>query len=429
MRPLSIRSKLVRVFVSQAVFISVATFLGVLASAKVVENVLLKRALAEEADHFWGLYAQNPNVGLPNTRNLTGYLAARDSMQAVPEVLRGLKSDYVRITIDNTRPIVYRSDRDDLSLYLVFNGQQVSNLTFFFGVAPLSIVLITIYIGAWLAYRQSRLAISPVVQLAETVGRFDVGSDGLKKLDLDEIRAAADSEVLVLVDALQSFTGRLDAFVRREQNFTRDASHELRTPLAVIKGSLDVLENSAEARQPALQRIRRTVNDMEALLETLLLLARESELNLPAQSVILNDLVKQILETIADRDNANISIKLSEHDLLEIQAPEKVLSILFNNLLSNAVDYTERGEVLITLAGNTVTIEDNGPGMSADDLANIFEPFYRARATSDRRGHGLGLAIVKRLCDRFHWRIEMESELGKGTKVQVLFPKTGANAL
>jgi His Kinase A (phosphoacceptor) domain. len=129
-----------------------------------------------------------------------------------------------------------------MRLYLVFEEQQIALLAFYFGVVPLSLALLLIYLFSWLSYRQSKQVISPVIKLARLVEKFDFRSQSLALLDLDDLRETSDSDVIKLIDAIDHFTECTEQFIKREKNFTRDASHELRTPLAVIKSSLALLQ-------------------------------------------------------------------------------------------------------------------------------------------------------------------------------------------
>ncbi|HAH80815.1 MAG TPA: sensor histidine kinase, partial [Gammaproteobacteria bacterium] len=143
-------------------------------------------------------------------------------------------------------------------------SENVSDLAFFFGILPLSIALVFIYGLSFLTYRLSHRAISPIVQLADYLERFpfEKASHETSGKDLQKLRTLANAEVDVMIDAIDSFTERLDAYIERERIFTRDASHELRTPIAVFKGSLDLLQRQSERPQEdlrALARMRRTV--------------------------------------------------------------------------------------------------------------------------------------------------------------------------
>ena len=420
-----LRYKLLRAFLLQIGLISIATLFGVLAAAKVVEDLLVRTALEGEAAHFWNLYQKNSDQPRPDTMNLAGYLAVDNDFSEVPESLRRLQPGYVRTQLDGRHPIVYVEDRNNARLFLVFDEEQVAELSFFFGVVPLSLVLGLIYLFAWLSYRQASQAVSPVVKLARKVDRFDLRTQRIAELDLSELRESTDSEVIILVDALDQFTERLQLFIERERNFTRDASHELRTPLTVIKSSLALLQKRPDyqpAEAKALDMIERTVRDMEALIDTLLLLAREESSPLPEDDILVNDLLTNLVEQIGrTAGNGRVHLDMEENCLLSVRAPEKVLTILFSNLLRNAFNYTHEGLISVTIDERRVSVADSGPGIGREQLHSVFEPFYRGR--TDSNGHGLGLAIVKRLCNRFGWSLKVRSKPGEGTCFTVVFPK------
>ncbi|MDT8448581.1 MAG: HAMP domain-containing sensor histidine kinase [Wenzhouxiangellaceae bacterium] len=421
----SIRTKLVRVFLIQILAISVATALGVWAAAFVVEQVLVREALNGEAEHFWSHYEKDPSFPLPNTDNLTGYLVGDPGREPAPEWLRGAESGYGREhTPSDTDPVVHVSERDGRKLILVFDEMQVSSLAFWFGIAPLTGVLLLIYLLTWAGYLMSRRAVSTVVQLADAVRSFDFREGNFDALRLQEFGDTTDAEVLALINALEQFSNRLERFVQRERNFTRNASHELRTPLAVLKGNVDLLRRFPDSpqRDQIVARMTRTVRDMESLVETLLILARESESKLAWSSVVLNDLVAEQFDQVKGAiDRPGVETRLTADCLLETEAPERVLAIIFHNLLRNAMTFTDSGQVSVHIDRNSVTVRDTGCGMSEADLERAFEPFYRAHDRSNE-GYGLGLAIVSRLCRRFGWPLEADSELGSGTMFRITFP-------
>jgi len=428
----SIKTKLVRVFLMQILAISVATVLGVYAAAKVVEQVLVREALNGEAEHFWELYQADPDFSLPYTDNLRGYMRGDPTKQPPPSWLGDMGPGFERrVSVDGRRPVIHVSERDGKRLYLVFDEMQVSSLAFWFGIAPLTGVLLLIYLLSWIGYVMSRQAVSPLVRLSEVVRSFDFQQGNFDAFELDQFADSTDPDVLALMNALEQFTIRLRQFVARERNFTRNASHELRTPLAVLKGNLDLLRKFPDSpkRDEVVLRMQRTVKDMESLVETLLILARESESKLAWSSVVLNDLVADQLEQVQRAiPKSDVETRVTAECVLETQAPERVLGIIFHNLLRNAMTFTETGSVTVHIDRYSVSVRDTGCGMSSADLERAFEPFYRAHDRSNE-GYGLGLAIVSRLCRRFGWPLEVDSELGSGTVFRVNFPKASSVGL
>lgn len=421
-----INTKLVRVFLIQILAISVATVLGVFVAGLIAERVLVKEALSGEAEHFWDHYEKDAAFPLPNTNNLTGYLSVSGNEQTLPEWLRGHEDGFYRVHHSpGFEPLVSVSSRGDARLFLVFDEVQVSQLALYFGLAPLTAVLLLIYLLTWVGYVMSRRAVSTMVKLADRVRNYDLKGGEFEPFQATEFGGVDDSEALTLVNAFNQFITRMESSMQRERNFTRNASHELRTPLAVVKANLDLLErfDRPDKRQSVIDRMRRTVDGMEDLVETLLLLAREAESSLITSSVSLNELLAELLEELGEAlSKPGVVYRLSAQGELKIEAPKRVLAILFTNLVRNAMMYTDSGSVEVIIDRRGVVVKDTGCGMGEGDIERMFEPFVRGHDRSNE-GYGLGLAIVWRLCDRFGWDLRATSEEGVGTEIHIEFPR------
>ncbi|WP_022952494.1 sensor histidine kinase [Leucothrix mucor] len=426
MQATGIRNKLIRVFIVQMLFISVITALGVYVAAIIVEQVMIRTALENEAIHYWQVSDQDPKHPTPNTDNLRGYLASDGDYSKVPEVLRAIEPGFGRAALNDHEPIVYVEDRGTKRLFLIFDEQSVRKLSFYFGVVPLSLALMVIYLSAWFAYRSSHKTLSPLMSLAQTMRSFDLSKDKLDSLHLDDYtQTGVDDEVHVLADSLKEFTQRLKRQLQREREFTHDVSHELRTPLAVIRGSLEILNKQANInpiQQRAINRMQTTSGDMLSIIETLLVLARDSDTSeSPRETVQLNQLMPTIINQVNSTHNADnhVVIELQDGAELEVSAPVQAVSIVLSNLLRNACNYTHEGLVSVKIEADSVSIGDNGEGIAADEIERIQQPFQRSSSQAD--GYGLGLDIVRRLCERFGWELDIRSEVGKGTVVRVRF--------
>ncbi|MCH8545031.1 MAG: HAMP domain-containing histidine kinase [Alcanivorax sp.] len=417
-----VQHRLTRVYLMQVVLISLATVFGVMATAKIVEHVLVKQALKREAEHFWAIYETDPEFARPDTRHMLGLLTQPDgSGDPIPDSFQPLTPGYHRVDLAGDRPIVFVEDFDDARLYLIFDERRVAALALVFGVLPLTGVLLVIYLMSFITWRKSRQLMSPLVQLAEMLRGAPITDPRAARPEFDLIETEADSEVAVLVAALEAYADRLLDFVERERQFTRDASHELRTPLAVIRANLELL-GARFPGVPSVQRIEDTVGDMEALIATLLLLARSEHRQLPEERLIVNDLVVNMVERLQPLSTSkNVALRSEQRSMLKLTAPEQVLSIVITNLVRNAINYTNSGSVEVIVGKNDVIVRDTGPGINPDDLERLLQPFERG-VGSQEGGHGLGLAIVQRLCERFKWKLEVASEVGHGTQVRISFP-------
>lgn len=423
----NLRHKLIRVFLLQIAFISIIALGGVYAAKLLLENVMIRAALESEAAHFWERYDNNPEFQLPDVSNLLGFIAINGDLTTIPEAFYDLKPGLNRAVYDNAHPIVYVEDNNNARLYLIFDEASVSRLALVFGILPLASVLIILYISAWISYRMAHKAISPMSLLADRVANTDLKDGQWVDIPLEDIKADSDIETLSLIKAIEDFAERLESFVERERQFTRDASHELRTPIAVLSSSLELLERKFqdEEAKPVIERMQRTITSMQSLIETLLVLAREGQTSFESKIVNVNNLLKTKLEECEEiYKDKNLNITFESASELSIKAPEKLLEVLMNNLITNAFNYTSQGEINVGVTENGFWVADTGEGINKEDVEEIFKPFYRIDKQRDesnpkKKGYGLGLSIVKKICERCNWSISVDAEREVGTKIIV----------
>jgi len=414
-----------KAFLFQAVIIGGVAMLSVWAAAFVLEEVLIKQALRDEAVYFWEHRRAEPSFPLPDTRNLTGFLEG-DTGNPVPAAYAEFEPGFHDLKSGSDFSLVHVSEGEGRRLYLLFDGENVGHLAFVFGLVPLAGVLLVLYLSAWISYRQSRRAVSPVIALARTVRNLDPEHPDKDAFKAAEFNQDADHEVATLADALARFAERIGNFVERERNFTRDASHELRSPLTVIRIAADMLMSEQELSGPArasVMRIQRSARDMEELVEAFLLLARESEQSLSRDPVQVNALLRDEVDRAREvLGSDRIQVDITENAELRVVASERVLSVVFGNLIRNALSYTDEGRVAITVDADCVRIADSGIGMPEQEIQKVFNPFYRG-GDSRRGGHGVGLTIVRNISQRFGWQVDIESESQVGTTITVGFPQ------
>ena len=426
-----ITRRLARVIFLQLLFISVITVLGVIVAAKVVEGVMMRAAMEGEARHFWDNYEKDPSHSLPNTDNLLGYLEVDGSNQYAPESLREIEPGYGRANVNGKEQLVFVDRRilngRSATLYLIFDEESVAALSFYFGVVPLSLVLIVIYLTAYVGFKHSRKAISPVVALASRLRDFQPKQNKLVDLELSNLKTAnVDDEINTLVDSLNGFTAEINEFIDRERRFTRDASHELRTPLTVIKGSAEYLAATSELgpnQQKSLERILRTVQDMNELVTALLILARGNKKLPTLDRISVNEVIDNQLEQLALTHNLDqhVTVDLQDRQQITVSATRQFTEAVIGNLLRNAFNYTRKGEVTVILDDGVLEICNRGEGVLPVDSEKIFEPFVRGQKDTKSNGYGVGLDLVKRLCELFNWQVEGEYSVERGMIFRVVF--------
>ncbi len=422
-----ISARLGRLFAIQIAVISLTIVAGVFAIAFIVTDVLSREALEGEADHYWRRSASSAEAPLPDTDNMVGFLARHNDVASLPLVLRDKLPGYGRVMFEGKESLLHVSDGPVGRLYLIFRQEQVSRLTLYFGVIPGALVLLLIYGLSYFMYRLSQQAVSPLIRLSRRLEAYKPLLHGDGQLSLEDLRSDADVETATMIDALDRFAHRLEAFAKRERDFARDASHELRTPLAVLGASLDLLDRNADRpdrERECLFRMRRAVMHMQALTESLLMLAREDDIPVEAGGADVNGLTHEQIELLRDRalETGN-TIRLEEQARVRIDAPDRLLCIALSNLLTNSLNYTRNGTITVVVGSDFLTVRDTGVGMNAEEAQNAFEPFFRG-GTAARElasGHGLGLAIVRRIANRLRWTTEIESERGVGTTITLRF--------
>ena len=225
-------------------------------------------------------------------------------------------------------------------------------------------------------------------------------------------------EISRLVKTLNGMLDRIAAGARRQREFIGDASHELKSPIAAIRAQLEVALARADADWPRVGNATHAeVLRMQALVEDLMGLAQIDELRpgaLSCEELDLDDVVRTEAKRI---EGAEIS--LAQVAPVRMMANERALRRLVHNLLNNAARYGA-GHVAVELERHgdhaILTIEDDGPGISREDRARIFERFTRIESSRSRDGggSGLGLALAKSVIDAHGGEIRVEDGIRFG---------------
>ncbi len=218
-----------------------------------------------------------------------------------------------------------------------------------------------------------------------------------------------------------------------QRRFINDVSHELRTPLTIIRGYIDLLEtcgaDDPELFNEAVTSIKKSAQNMQSLIESLLFLARADQGRQPLNKVPieLDELLKKFIE-----DYQSPRIEISKLTPCRILADGEFLKKMFAAFLDNALRYSAPDtvvEVELTTELDTATLKfiDKGIGIATEDRAKIFDRFYRIDKSRTKQFNGessvgLGLSVAKWIADRHGIIIEVESELGAGSTFILTIP-------
>jgi signal transduction histidine kinase len=233
---------------------------------------------------------------------------------------------------------------------------------------------------------------------------------------------------------------RLARRTELSQRLAPSLAHELRTPLTAILGHLEIL-NSCEFNEESLWRrslgfVSSESERLARLVEDMLYLARLERAPLDLKPFDLARVADEVIANLAHLAEVNqvvLSLQAPFGLPLAYADPDRIRQVLIN-LLDNAIKYAPGCSVTIQIARQgdrlAVQVQDSGPGVPAQDLAHIFEPFYRSEARPARpRGSGLGLAIVQSILEQHQAPIQASSEAGSGTRFSFSLPTESAKPL
>lgn len=227
----------------------------------------------------------------------------------------------------------------------------------------------------------------------------------------------------------------IETMVKKQKRFISDAAHEIKTPLTAMKTTLEVALRdknlSHDERMETMQSTIQEIDKLNLLASRLLSQSRhQNENNSHVEQISVKEAITKSVDKLKNiAKSKNLSLKTEITDST-INANFIEIEELFINLIDNAIKYSSPNDEIIIKAKQmknlcVVSVEDNGKGISEEDLPHIFEPFYRAdksRTNSHTEGYGLGLAISKEIVDKYLGEIKINSALKKGTIVTVKFP-------
>lgn len=262
--------------------------------------------------------------------------------------------------------------------------------------------------------------------------------DGTKKIrrgDFDvRIQQQGLTEFDVIIDDINSMAEELAGIETLRSDFIANVSHELKTPLAVIQSYASMLQNedlTNEERSEYVKTLIAASRRLSNLITNILKLSKlENQQIFP--DIQSFDLSEQLAECLFGFESAieekNLQIEADIIPGVYIRSDAELLTLVWNNIISNAVKFTDNGgRISISLSTENgaavVSVADTGCGISRETGRHIFEKFYQGDTSRVTEGNGLGLALVKRVVDIVRGEIELTSELGVGSTFTVRIPE------
>lgn len=282
------------------------------------------------------------------------------------------------------------------------------------------LVVVFIALGSVIGSLSSQYMISPVRKITK---RIEEISEENLSARLDPVDT--QDELMELTDRINAMLDSLQQAFERQENFVSDASHELKTPLSVIAGYANLLrrwgKDDPKILDEAVEAISRESENMRRIVDQLLWLAKLGNFT-------VNETVFNLYETVDDIV-AGYKMTATKHEVtlagdasISLKTDKNLVTEAVRTLVDNAIKYTPPGgTVKITVArddgGASVSVADNGIGISEEDRKHVFERFYRCDKVRGRESGscGLGLTICKSIVEMMGGKISVESELGKGS--------------
>jgi signal transduction histidine kinase len=288
--------------------------------------------------------------------------------------------------------------------------------------------LVALVVVGGLALYLSRRITKPVLALSDAADEVSKG-----RYDVEVPHVPGGGEIGHLANRFREMTARLAEAEERERNFLMSVSHELRTPLTAIRGHVAALREGVvtdpESIDASLQIVAEEAERLGRLVGDVLDLAKldAHRFTVLTEEVDMGRLLERAYSTFSEEARQRGIEYTSDSDgaPVIVSDGDRVLQII-SNLLSNAFRWTPDGgriDLELQSSNGTVTVDvaDTGPGIDADARERIFRPFW----STDGRGTGLGLPIARELAVALGGRIELQSEVGKGSRFRLVLPNRG----
>jgi signal transduction histidine kinase len=280
-------------------------------------------------------------------------------------------------------------------------------------------VMVAVMFGAM---RRLAFPLGAVMDAADRVAEGDYGV---------RVREHGPPPMRALARSFNTMTERLQNADRLRRDLMADVAHELRTPLAVLRGRLEgVLDGVYPRDDPQISQLLDETHVLSRLIEDLrtLALSDAGALQLEKEPTDVVSLVQDVVSSMqieATRKSVSLNVMTSTEDV-ELDLDALRIREVLTNLLSNALRHTAAGRaVTVSLSGTregaVLTVSDTGEGMPPEQVARIFDRFYKG---SESRGSGLGLTIAKSIVTAHGGEITASSQLGRGTSVTLTLPRS-----
>ena len=390
----------------------------------VEDNLDMNRFVCSSlASEFRVASAFDGQQALARLENLTPDLIITDYMMprmSGDELVEALQSDPVRRDV----PVLVLTARDDVDLRVEGLSKGVQDWL----TKPFTVTELVARARNLVSARRARSILR-----AELASReFDVGA-------LASQLAERKHQLESLLDSLSQALEQAEVASRFKTSLLRLVSHELRTPLGALSLQLERLSGEHrgplnEAQQQLVLRMRRSLSRLTDMIQSLLEYARieSGRLDLNVETFDMRELARSVVEDFAiQAETKGLGLRLAAPETcVEFSSDPRLVRLVLVNLVANALKFTGRGEVVVTVSVGEerceLTVLDTGPGIALSLRTTVFEPFFQGESAAHSQysqGAGLGLSLVREMLHALGGSIELDSELGVGSTFRISVPR------
>lgn len=319
------------------------------------------------------------------------------------------------------------------SLFFTFSDMdwhQLSwkSIVFTCGNTTFMAMWVAIGYGIWHKFRVER----PVNRILDATEKITEGDFSVR---IQPVHTDRDkyNELDLIIDDFNTMAHELSGTETLRNDFIANVSHEIKTPLAAMQNYATLLQTpglSEEKRMEYARSITASSRKLSELITNILKLNKLENQQIfpePVEFNLTEELQECVVSFEQQWEKKNISIDADIEDDVRMEGDPDLLSLVFNNLMSNAIKFTEKdGHIGISLHGigkeAEIRVRDDGCGMDKETASHVFEKFYQGDSSHAAKGNGLGLALAKRVVDISRGTITVESQPGKGSTFIVRLP-------
>ncbi len=360
-----------------------------------------------------------------NNKKYNGNMSSnKDISTNFIENIRANKSDFFTSKDFFYNGIFYRDNEGDFVVITreskqEFNEQMQSLLQILISVSLVGLIFIYLF-SNFLGV----IAYEPITKIIEQIKERDA-KNFTEPLKLNKSYA----EIEDLIKTYNHFIDRIAQTFNVQKNFIDYVSHELRTPITALLGTLEVTNHkkrTLEEYENVIVQLKQYTNDLQETLDQMMLLSG-AKTSFEFSQIRIDEVVWQVIENaiLYHQARINVDLQVENNQLLTIQGNEKLLEVAFNNLVSNAIKYSNNQPILVQFLEINhrlqIHISDLGIGILETDIKQIKQNFFRGKNTQDFQGKGIGLSMANIIFTLHQIDIEIVPNKPKGTIVKLIF--------